>query len=135
VGERVVLDAFAVLALLGDEPGAEDVAVLPSSDGFEFHVSAVNVGELMHILHRRFSPDAARAAEDAIYDHPRIRVAEATRDRIRAAAVLKAQGGISFADAFAAALAQEVGGPLVSGDPEFQALEGEALKIRWLPRR
>jgi predicted nucleic acid-binding protein len=78
---------------------------------------------------------ARRAAESAIYDHPRIAVADATRERMRDAAALKADHRLALAAAFAAALAQEIGGALVTGDPGFRALEGEALKVRWLPRR
>jgi|LSQX01.3.fsa_nt_gb predicted nucleic acid-binding protein len=39
--------------------------------------------------------------------------------------------GISFADGFAAALAQTLGAQAVTGDPEFGALEGE-IGILWL---
>ena len=38
---------------------------------------------------------------------------------------------VSLADAFAAALAKERKTELVTGDPEFQALEKE-IKILWL---
>ncbi len=48
-----------------------------------------------------------------------------------AAAHLKARFPIALADAFAAALAQELEAPLLTGDPEFKALE-ETLTIYWL---
>jgi predicted nucleic acid-binding protein len=41
---------------------------------------------------------------------------------------------MSYADAFAAALAHTRGVELVTGDPEFLAVEGE-IKIRWLSNR
>ena len=47
------------------------------------------------------------------------------------AAGFKARFKISLADAFAAALAKERKAELVTGDPEFRALEKE-IKIRWL---
>ncbi len=47
------------------------------------------------------------------------------------AADFKARFRISLADAFAAALAKEKKAELVTGDPEFKALEKE-IKIIWL---
>jgi hypothetical protein len=38
-----------------------------------------------------------------------------------------------YADAFAAALAMREGAVLVTGDPEFKALES-TLSIQWLPQ-
>jgi hypothetical protein len=49
----------------------------------------------------------------------------------RQAAVFKASYRLSLADAFAAALAKEKKAELVTGDPEFKALEKE-IKIVWL---
>ena len=48
------------------------------------------------------------------------------------AADFKARFKISLADAFAAALAKEKKGELITGDPEFKPLETE-IKINWLP--
>ena len=47
------------------------------------------------------------------------------------AADFKARFKLSLADAFAAALAKEKKTELVTGDPEFRALEKE-IKIHWL---
>jgi predicted nucleic acid-binding protein len=47
------------------------------------------------------------------------------------AAGFKARFKISLAEAFAAALANEKKAELVTGDPEFKALERE-VKIHWL---
>jgi hypothetical protein len=41
---------------------------------------------------------------------------------------------VAYADAFAAALAQESAATLVTGDPEFEIL-GDVLTIQWLPQR
>ena len=57
----------------------------------------------------------------------------ADRDRTFAAAHLKAHHKLSFADAFAVALAQEKSATVVTGDPEFK--QGEPLiPVLWLPR-
>ena len=47
------------------------------------------------------------------------------------AAEFKTRFKLSLADAFAAALAKEKKAELVTGDPEFKALEKE-IKINWL---
>ena len=132
MADQFVLDAYAVLALLGNEAGADEVTAIVSAPQNEVLMSAINVGEVHYILSRRAGPDRARAAEDAVYGHPGIRVAEATRDRIRAAAAVKAAGGLSLADAFAASLAQEHDAVLVTGDPEFKPLESRGLRVQWL---
>ena len=51
-------------------------------------------------------------------------------DDIWNAALLKAQYPISYADAFAAALAQKYACPLVTGDPEFRSIG--LLDIDWI---
>jgi ribonuclease VapC len=47
------------------------------------------------------------------------------------AARLKAAGGLSYADCFAAALAKKKKCELVTGDKEFKQVEKE-VKIRWI---
>jgi len=52
---------------------------------------------------------------------------------IRTAAHLKAHHSISYADAFALALAQQEQAILLTGDPEFQQVASLAA-IEWLPQ-
>lgn len=49
----------------------------------------------------------------------------------RQAAIFKATKKMSYADCFAAALAKLRSAELITGDPEFKAVEGE-IKIGWL---
>jgi len=49
----------------------------------------------------------------------------------RQAATYKATRKLSYADCFAAALAKARNAELVTGDPEFKALEKE-IKVTWL---
>ncbi|MFN8201894.1 MAG: PIN domain-containing protein [Solirubrobacteraceae bacterium] len=48
---------------------------------------------------------------------------------VLSASRLKARGGISYADCFAVATAQRHRLPLVTGDPEILALDGEVEVI------
>lgn len=103
------------------------------SDAAELYLSAVNLGEVLCVMIRRHGAAAAARVEESIVQTPKIRVMDASRDRIRAAAKLKAAGGLTFADCFAAALAQELDSELVTVDPEFGRLERVGqIKVLWL---
>ncbi len=49
----------------------------------------------------------------------------------RKAAQFKAVKKIAYADCYAAALAEDLGATIVTGDPEFSQIEGE-VSITWL---
>jgi len=58
--------------------------------------------------------------------------AEADWPRVRAAAEIKADGGLSYADCFALALASEAGAPLLTADPEIvRAAERRGVAVMW----
>ena len=57
----------------------------------------------------------------------------ATREAVLAAAHIKANFHLADAGAFAAAGAQELGGIVLTGDPEFEAVE-ELVGVEWLDR-
>ena len=59
-------------------------------------------------------------------------VVEADRKLALAAAHVKAHHAISYADAFAVALAQSRQATLLTGDPEFRKVEN-LVAIDWLP--
>jgi hypothetical protein len=51
---------------------------------------------------------------------------------VRWAASLKAAGGLSYADCFAAAAAALLECPVLTGDPEFVAAERAGVTVSWL---
>jgi len=111
------------------------VAAILEEETSTVHISAVNLGEVYDILLRRRGLAAAQEVEATVFQQPNVQVVEAGWSRVRAAAELKAEGGLSFADAFAASLARELSAPLVTGDPEFTGLEQRGvIRVRWLPR-
>jgi len=131
----VVLDAFALLALVRAEPGqAQVVARLNDAARRECRVliSTINVGEVLYRLERERGEAAATALVSSLGQSP-VELHEATWARVVAAAHLKAQYRISYADAFAVALAQEFDAALMTGDPETRALAG-VITVEWLPR-
>ena len=132
-GDRV-LDCYALVAFFTGEEGADRVAEVLGQDGDLLHISAINVGGLYYVLTRRRGSTAAAQAVATSRQQPNLRIAQATWDRVPAAAEIKAQARLSYADALAAALAREVAGPLVTGDPEFAPLEQQGLlQVEWLP--
>jgi ribonuclease VapC len=128
-----VLDSHALLVFLRGEPGDDRVAALLEKAGERdapLHMTEVNYAEVSYMVTRKDGP--ARWTEIArelptlpIEFHP------ATRALADLAADFKARHRLSLADAFAAALAKELKAELVTGDPEFKAVEKE-IKIHWL---
>ena len=62
-----------------------------------------------------------------------MRIVDADRSLTFAAAHVKANHTLAYADAFAVALAREMGGQLVTGDPEFRLVES-LVSVRWIKR-
>jgi ribonuclease VapC len=52
---------------------------------------------------------------------------------VRAAAEIKSEHALSYADAFCVATAQRVDATVLTGDPEFKSVE-RLIKIRWLTK-
>jgi predicted nucleic acid-binding protein len=51
---------------------------------------------------------------------------------VRRAASLKAQGGMSYAECFAAAAAAMLNCPVLTGDPEFAKAAQAGILVEWL---
>ena len=128
-----VLDSFALIAYFRDEPGAEIVETLLVTAGKKdspVHMTDVNYAEVKYSIVKK---DGAAAWEEAakILQGLPIDFHSTTRAMADIATDFKARFKLSLADAFAAALAKEKKADLVTGDPEFQALEKE-IKLVWL---
>ena len=129
-----VLDSYAMLAYFQNEDGAQSVqqllaeSVLGESALF---ISCINLGEIAYITRRKAGPETADVLVSAIDMLP-IEVVDVTRELALSAAEIKAGYSISYADCFALALAKQVGGVVVTGDPEFKKV-GDLVPIQWLP--
>ena len=130
-----VLDSFALIAYFRDEPGAEAVENLLVTAGRKdtpLHMSDVNYAEVKYSIVKKDGASAWEEAAKILQGLP-IDFHSTTRAMADTAADFKARFKLSLADAFAAALAKEKKAELVTGDPEFKALEKE-IKINWLGR-
>lgn len=130
---RYVLDSHALLGYLQGEAMADQVEMLLDEAvqaKASLHISTVNLGEIAYIVERRHGVAARQETIDLLATFP-VQFEDATLDRVLAAAHLKAIHAISYADAFAVALAQELEAPVVTGDPEFKQVES-LVDIAWL---
>jgi ribonuclease VapC len=128
-----VLDSFALLAYLRDEDGAEFVQGLlekASRKDAPLLMTEVNYAEVKYIVLRKDGKEAWKEVAASLGSLP-VEFVPSTRTLADAAADFKANYRISLADAFAAALAKEKKAELITGDPEFKAMEKE-IKIGWL---
>ncbi len=132
---RYVLDSFGLLAYFGGEPGEAQVkSVLEraAAEQADVYLSVVNLGEVVYIIEREQGASATRRALAAVDQLP-IKLIEADRRMALAAAHVKAHHPISYADAFAVALAQQMQATILTGDPEFGKIE-HLVAVEWLPQ-
>jgi ribonuclease VapC len=112
-----------ILRKLFDEAGAGQARLM---------MSAINVGEVYYFLRKFYTRDLAEAWRGSARTLP-VTIDVPTGEDIWKAATLKAEFPISYADAFAAALAQRNDCKLLTGDPGFRSVD--ELQIHWLGRR
>ena len=132
---RFVLDSFAVLTYLKEEPGWQRVRDILwkayRKDNLVF-LSFVNLGEIYYIIYRENGPVIADQAISMIKSWP-LKFLAANEDQAIIAGRMKAENRISYADAFVVAAALSKKAVIVTGDREFKALE-DFLDVSWLPR-
>jgi predicted nucleic acid-binding protein len=117
----VVLDSWALLAYLKDEPAAEQVEAAWLSDGAA--ICSINLGEVLYIRMRHDGDNSALATIDTV--RKRLEIIEPDWPLVAAAAAIKARGGLAYADAFCVATAVRLDAPLLTGDPEIVAVAAE----------
>jgi predicted nucleic acid-binding protein len=121
----IVLDSWAVLALLRGEPSGPYVRDRIAAE--RSVISWVNLGEVLYLESRRVGASRADLAVSAVTDVIDAELPDV--ELVRAAAARKSVGGLSYADAFAVATAERHRGPLLTGDPEIVALADRALEV------
>ena len=131
--KSLVLDSWSVIAFLQNETAGEQVGdliadVMEAGGGVSMCV--VNAGEVWYIFAREGSEKEADAAM-ADMRQIGVRFVDADWELTKIAATFKARGRLSYADAFAAALAKQQKCELLTGDKEFKVVETE-IKVRWL---
>ena len=128
-----VLDSWALLCYLGQEPGFERIIELfekavESSNSVLMCV--VNWGEVYYQVAKWFGDQKAQEIEQLIETLP-IALIEADKNLTREAARIKAIKRMAYADCFAVALTRLKKAELYTGDSEFKAVE-KHVKVVWL---
>jgi predicted nucleic acid-binding protein len=131
-----LLDAWAFLALLQrEDPAASRVRSLLQEAELQkvkLYLSIINLGEIYYSIGKAKGRGEAEGTLKTVQRLP-ITILPATDKTVLAAAALKMDYAISYADAFAAAEAKRRGFTLVTGDPELFQLQG-VIKIEKLKR-
>jgi ribonuclease VapC len=131
-----VLDAFAFMAYIQGEPAAQNVKkILQDAEQSKCHVyiSIINVGEVLYNIERNKGFTSAQDILTLLQDMP-IEVLPADNQTVLAAAHIKANYALSYADAFVIVAAQKINGIVMTGDPEFEEVT-ELAQIEWLKKR
>jgi predicted nucleic acid-binding protein len=135
-GDSYVLDSFALIGYLENKPFAqeiEDLLYRAKNNISRLYLHTLHLGEVYYITLREQDRDLADLAYSRIKSFPINFIYLIDEELLLAAATLKANYSISYADSFAAALARIRNASLLTGDPEFRHLEKDGvLKLAWL---
>jgi predicted nucleic acid-binding protein len=94
----------------------------------------VNLGEIFYLTAKLKNLAAAEMVLQRLQGMP-VEVLSVSDSMVFAAARLKAQHRISYADAFAVVTANQIGAQLVTGDPEIRELGARGvLNVHWAGR-
>jgi predicted nucleic acid-binding protein len=132
--KEYVLDANAVIRYFQKQPGGETVKKLLfrlDRNEIKLSISVLNLGEVFYTLTKSIGLEGTavyiRALCEAVETIP------IDEEFALAAATLKSQYKLGYADSIAAVLAMRRHATLVTADPEFLKL-GKRLKVLALPR-
>jgi ribonuclease VapC len=128
-----VLDSYALLAYLQDEPAGSKIEKLLDNARKEkcrLFLSLINLGEILYIVERRGGIAKAQDALALIRQLP-VEIPLVDEQTVFAAAHIKANYAISYADAFVVTTAIQGNAVIVTADPEFQSVE-TIVQVEWL---
>jgi predicted nucleic acid-binding protein len=121
-----ILDSYALLCLFDRKRRAEGRAMRRYLEDSEhgkiaLYMSKINEGEVFYKLYKYLGAEvAAGFRADMKKGLFPIQVVSVNDRRAEAASEVKARFNVSYADAFCIGLAQEMGLPVITGDPEFE---------------
>jgi len=132
-----ILDACALVALLQDEPGADEVAAVfnaANNDEAKIIINKVNLLEVYYDAYRSRGKEQADLMISEMKKRPIEINAEMSDEIFNEAGRLKATYRISLADSIALAQTIAVDGELLSADHhEFDVIEGnEPIRFYWI---
>jgi predicted nucleic acid-binding protein len=135
VSEKLVLDSFALVSLFHREPGwqvVQDALYDQEKARARAILNWINWGEFFYIVKRRVGSAKTMDALRLLEQLP-IELFPVDQPLVRAAAEIKSQHALSYADAFCIATAQRLDATVLTGDREFKSVK-HLIKIRWLTK-
>jgi len=129
----LLFDSHALLKFFQKEAGHEKIARMLSQamrSSTPIYMNAINLGEIIYSTKRAFG-DQKKIEVLAHVERLGFRILPVPNDLVFRAAEYKASFSMSFADCFTLASAVEHRAVLVTGDPEFRAVEHLAT-IAWV---
>ncbi len=130
---KYVFDSFALISYIEGEKGAKIVANILKealTDKAEIFMSVINWGEIYYISLREQGQKVADLYLKTINRYP-IKIVDMDKSLTLEAVNFKAFNKMSYADAFAVALAKIQKAKLITGDKEFKAVE-KKVKVVWI---
>lgn len=130
---KYIFDSYSLFSYLEGEKGAQKVSEIIKYalvDKAEILMSVINWGEIYYIVLREQGKEVASLYLKTINRYP-IKIVDVDKSLTLEAANFKAFHKMSYADAFAAALAKVQKAKLVTGDKEFKSVERD-VKIVWI---
>jgi ribonuclease VapC len=128
-----LFDSYALLAFFQSEKRSGKVMEFlkkAKNNGIEPLICIINLGEILYLTKRRFG-DAKKIEILGRIHQLSFNIIPATNDLVFAAAEIKADYPISYADSFAVACATNQSADIVTGDPDFKKVE-HLVKIHWI---
>lgn len=128
-----VLDTFALIAYIQDEAGASRVQALleiAAKEKCRLLISIINLGEVLYIIERRGGIAKVQDTLALIRQLP-IEVLPADEQSVFSAAHIKASHALSYADAFAVAVAIHEDAVILTSDSEFESVTS-LVAVEWL---
>lgn len=128
-----LFDSHALLAFFQGESGSDIVeGILRRAQRQlnDLFICLMNLGEIIYLTKRRFGDEMKIEVISRIHQLG-FTVLSIPDDLVYQAAELKATYALSYADCFAVASALKHSSILVTGDPEFKAVE-HLVQIEWI---
>ncbi|HOP48846.1 MAG TPA: type II toxin-antitoxin system VapC family toxin [Desulfobacteraceae bacterium] len=127
------IDSYALLAYFQAELAGmkvRDILKDCLSNHGTAYLLVISLGEIYYIIARKMEKKSADANLEDIYSLP-VELIDLTKERVLAAARIKAHYAVSYADAFVIAAAVEYSAIITTGYPEFKETESLAC-VLWL---
>lgn len=127
-----LLDSHALLRFLQKEAGSDRVRnlLMQGASSSRCLITVINFGEILYITQRNFGAQARMRVFVAVQQMG-VEILPCPNSLVCAAAELKAQYAMSYADTFAVAAAIQYKATIVTGDPEFRQIE-HLVQIEWV---